>query len=346
MFKEQNIFGNGELFEAKDVEGTIYCSCTACMSIWAEFLSWANAVGRDRFVNDPLEADNIIVLSCQVTDLAVLNDIEELERLKALAHERAALWIGGCLARRFDIALPEGVGRLDHIRADHQPIYTDDMIHYAPPFWVKDFKEDDGAYAKGHLFRRMYPLRVSVGCTKNCEYCTIKTTRGKPYELDAFALMREWQMAAHQDVVLIADSPSNKVIRDWCLIAAASQKQISIRNVEPQVAVRSWDELLYLAKQGLLKVLHVPIQSACAEVLEAMRRPVEPTLEFVKKVPELRKYGVRVATNVIINYKSMEDHSLESYNAWFDYVSWNPYWDGVWDRNKAESRFKRYFGGR
>jgi len=26
----------------------------------------------------------------------------------------------------------------------------------------------------------------------------------------------------------------------------------------------------------------------------------------------------------------------------FDYVSWNPYWDGIWDRQKAEERYKKY----
>jgi hypothetical protein len=26
----------------------------------------------------------------------------------------------------------------------------------------------------------------------------------------------------------------------------------------------------------------------------------------------------------------------------FDHVSWNPYWDGRWDRDAAEERFDKY----
>jgi hypothetical protein len=28
----------------------------------------------------------------------------------------------------------------------------------------------------------------------------------------------------------------------------------------------------------------------------------------------------------------------------YDYVSWNPLWDRVWNRQKAEERFEQYIG--
>ena len=96
----------------------------------------------------------------QVTDLAVLHDLRTLEGLMKTAPSKR-FWVGGCLARRFDIPLPDGVERLDHIRTDYQPIEDKSLVHYAPPFWVKDFKEDDGAYADGHLFRKQLRIRGS-----------------------------------------------------------------------------------------------------------------------------------------------------------------------------------------
>lgn len=341
-FQEKNVFGAGTLYEADDLKGTVYGTCTACMSIWAEFLSWANSTpSMGKTVKNPLEADNIVVLSCQVTDLAVLNDIRELERLMKIAPGKN-YYVGGCLARRFDVELPSNVKRLDHIRNDYQYIQNKALAHYAKPFWVPNFEEDGGDLDDGHLFRDMYPLRVGAGCGKKCEYCTIRITRGRPYQLDTFKLIKEFKR--HDNVVLIADSPSERLIRDWCLVAYTLQKPISIRNVEPDVAMRCWDALVHLSMLELLKVFHAPIQSASREILKEMRRPVDATLAYVEKVPELQQYGVKVATNIITDYKGMKDFTVAEYEAMFDYVSWNPLWDGKWDRQKAEQRFDKYFG--
>ena len=340
MYKEKNIFGEGTLYEAHDLQGTVYCLCTACMSIWAEFLSWANNRCRGKFVDNPVEADHIIVLSCQVTDLAILNDLRELEKLIKIAPDKN-FYIGGCLARRFDIALPPGVKRLDHIRCDYQAIINKNLIHYAKPFWVLAFDYNQDDFDDGRLFRNMYPLRISVGCTKNCDYCTIKTTRGKPYQLDSFKLISEFE--ENDNVVLIADSPSAQVIRDWCLIAYSLNEPISIRNIDPPVVIQCWDAIIHLANARLLKIFHSPIQSMKREILEDMHRPVEATLKYIEKVIELQARMVKVATNIITDYKGMKDASLGEYEDLFDYVSWNPLWDGKWDREKAEQRYSHYF---
>ncbi len=341
-FQEKNVFGEGTLYEEDDLKGTVYGMCTACMSIWSEFLSWANfASATGKMVNNPVEADNIVVLSCQVTDMAILNDVREMERLMEVTPGKN-YYMGGCLARRFDIELPAGVKRLDHIRHDYQYIRNKNLIHYAKPFWVKDFEDYGDDFDDGHLFRNMYPLRISVGCGKNCEYCTIRTTRGKPYQLDIFKLIKEFKQ--HENVVLIADSPPERVIRDWCLVAYTLLKPISIRNVEPDVAIRCWDVLTHLTGLGLLKVFHSPIQSAVRPILEDMRRPVDATIAYINRVPELRNLGVKVATNIITDYKGMKDFTVEEYETMFDYVSWNPLWDGKWDRQKAEQKFYDYFG--
>jgi len=336
-YHEKNIFGEGLLYEASDLKGTIYCLCTACMSIWSEFLSWAN-LNEQRFVNDPVKADNIIVLSCQVTDLAILNDLRAIEHIMEKSPG-SKYYIGGCLARRFDIELPLTVKRLDHIRHDYQSIDYTNLIQYAKPFWVKQFKDTGEELDDGRLFRDMYPLRVSVGCNKKCEYCTIRTTRGTAYQLDTVQLLDEFKK--HENVVLIADSPPAQIIREWCLVAYALQKPISIRNIEPEVVVTCWDYIMHIAKAGLLKIFHSPIQSMNQDILKAMKRPVNATLDYIARVPYLRATGVIVATNIITDYRGFEDFPISAYEELFDYVSWNPLWDGKWDRQKAEERFDR-----
>lgn len=335
----QNKFGSGELLDAEDLKGDIYATCTACMGIYSEFLSWANANSKRISTYIPY-ADNIIVLSCQVTDLAVLNDIRHLESLMQ-SFPNKKFFIGGCLAKRFDIALPNGVQRLNNIDSDNTQIDNFDLVHYEKPFWVKNFKDNDHELGNGHLFRKMYPLRIGVGCTGNCSYCSIRVTRGKYKEI-GFDLD---QFLNNANVVIIADSPTVEQIETCCYVSSDNNKQISIRNIEPKIVKKTATSLLHLAQRGLLKHFHSPIQHTDIKALHTMNRKYVD-VDFVRGFARmLKSIGVITATNIILDYEQFIytiTHSALSQE--FDYISWNPYWDGVWDRAKAEKRFMHYIG--
>lgn len=337
-----NIFGNGNLFEPSDLKGTIYCQCCACMSISSDFLSWVNHPdNKNRKVVDPRLAENIIILSCQVTDLAILNDINYLENLIDL-YPNTKFFVGGCLAKRFDIPLPDNCERIDDFRIDEQPIIDKQLINYSKPFWVKNFKENDDEFSDGHLFRNMYPFRTSVGCNGKCSYCTIKTTRGRYQGRYVYPEIRE-EFKSNDNIVLINDSISSVELYFYLNLAEEYNKQISLRNIEPRMLINS--ELLSiickLADKKLIKIIHCPIQHTNENVLKDMNR----THDFVKILldttfPLLKYKGIFLATNIIIDYKDYPNpENLEI----FDYVSWNPYWDGNWDIDKAKDRWNHYF---
>jgi radical SAM superfamily enzyme YgiQ (UPF0313 family) len=185
----------------------------------------------------------------------------------------------------------------------------------------------------------MYPLRISKGCPKKCSYCTIRITRGDFEKLETDLLEKEF--LKFDDILLIADSPTAGQLKQWYGIAMKHQKPFSIRNVEPSVTVACAQELDDLAGNGLLKVFHSPVQSSNIEVLQDMRRSVEATLETMDIARALKDKGVYVATNIIIDYKNFSQDFRKIY-AFYDYVSWNPLWDGVWNRAKAEERFDKY----
>ena len=167
----------------ENLEGKVFMTSAACMSVWADGLSWANA-HKDRVTLNPEEADSIIVLSCQVTDLAILNDIRTLEKYQE-RYPGKRYFTSGCLAHRGDIDLPEFIERLELPKEDYQPIFNRNLIYYEKPFWVPDFKEQDTELADGHLLRDMYPLRIGKGCPNKCTYCTIRKTRGKFEKYDS-----------------------------------------------------------------------------------------------------------------------------------------------------------------
>ena len=79
-----------------------------------------------------------------------------------------------------------------------------------------------------------------------------------------------------------------------------------------------------------------------------MNRSASSTLDAIGVMDELRKAGTKVATNIIIDYvsdgKEYRNMDTDWLNEHFDYWSWNPYFDGNWDRTKAEKRFEKYLG--
>ena len=329
---------NDTMYLVDELKGKNYFTCAACMSVLADTLSWANK-HKNKVTKDPEKADNIVVLSCQVTDLAVLNDIRTLERLKA-KYPGKNFFVSGCLAQRKDIELPVWVKRLEQPRETYQDIVDKTLVNYEKPFWVKDFKEKDKNTKEGHLFRESYPLRIGKGCKFNCTYCTIRVTRGPFEELKSYGKLKE-EFLRHDAVLLIADSPTAEQIKEWCKIALEAQKPISIRNVEPFVATQCKNELMYISKKKLLKEFHCPVQSFDREVLEDMHRHVDSTFEVVKMAKKMKEYGTFIATNIIINYKNFKQDFSQIYKT-YDYVSWNPYWDRKWDRGAAEKRFEKY----
>jgi len=207
----------------------------------------------------------------------------------------------------------------------------------------KDFKEYDNEFSNGHLFRDMYPLRIGVGCEGKCIYCTIRETRGDFYEIsiDNYTLGNEFY-DNKSDIVLIADNPSADLLKNWIYYSEVFSKCISLRNVEPSTLIKIFPEIESLSKKKLLKILHSPIQSFNPDVLKDMNRPVDETSEFITKIcPILKKNGVYLATNVIVDYKDF--YYCDESNDVFDYVSWNPYWDGNWNIDKAKERWNHYF---
>lgn len=341
MVKEKNIFGEGDLYNEKDLKGKIYATSAACMSVWTDFLSWAN-YNKERITKNIDEADSIVVLGCQVTDLSVLNDIEVAHRLHCQTGKD--IYMGGCLAQRFDIELPSYIKRLDVVRKINQPLYERDLVHYEKPFWVNNFEEIEDMIAQGNLFRRFYPLKIGAGCHGKCKYCTIKHTRKEGYACDASDQIDEF--LNFDNVVLISDSPTVDQIKDWCEISKKYKKEISIRNIEPQVLAFCEKEVVDLSKCGLLKILHCPVQSFDDEVLKIMNRNVKLTKKALEIMREVRKNGTIIATNIIIDYvndgKLYPNYDKKLLEQEFDYYSWNPYFDGNFDMDRAKVRFKKY----
>jgi len=108
------------------------------------------------------------------------------------------------------------------------------------------------------------------------------------------------------------------------------------------------EEIIDLAESGYLNILHCPIQSFDEQVLMAMNRSVTMTMKALEIMQLVRSLGVKIATNIIIDYKVddtvVSNHDQKRLTKEFDYYSWNPYFDGNFEMAKAKDRFKKYIG--
>lgn len=89
------------------------------MNIYSEFLSWANDKRNvTRFVSAE-DARSITILGCALNDLSIYNSLNLLNFVMK-QHPDKDFYIGGCLAKRFDLYLPDGVRRLDILKNNQQ----------------------------------------------------------------------------------------------------------------------------------------------------------------------------------------------------------------------------------
>lgn len=350
MIKIKNRFGEEEIYTIEDIKknanAKVYVACVACLSVWTDALSY---IERDKNTEYTAVLDDsvtdAIVLSCQVTDLSIWNDIQTMGDIHN-KYPNTNIYVGGCLAQRFDIELPEYVRRLDVFRSENTPISKDTFgkVDYRKPFWNKALKDSDKETEDGNLFRHSYPIKVGAGCHGGCKYCTIRDTRGYSYSVDPSEQIQEF--LDHDDPVIVCDSPSAHQILGWIETAQKYNKSISFRNVEPPVANICMPRLLELARSGLLRVFHCPIQTLDKDLLVAMGRDAKATEEYIQNAQKLRALGVLVATNIIVDYvvngKFYPNPTDEEMKKLFDYYVWNPYFDGIFNINRAKERFEKY----
>lgn len=343
--QKENEFGTGEITRPEElISKNVFITSAACLTVTTETQMWASSCVKSGIGNItplPETADVIIVLACQVTDLAILNDFKIAERYQ-YNYPKADIYIGGCLAQRFDIEMPEGIGRIDHLRDSNSGISVKNTVFWEDPFWIEDFHSRfDGA---GELFREEAPVMLGSGCHGKCKYCTIKVTRGTPYKVLESVVADG--IINNDSVVFVADTISVGQIEQTASLAIQEGTNVSYRNVEPDNLVKAENVLINLAKRNLLDVVHCPVQSDDPNILEMMGRNVEATFKAIEIMYELQKLGVYIATNIIIDYKDEEGNPVEEETTdklhFFDHIAWNPYWDGKWDREEAEKRFKKY----
>jgi len=369
---------NQEIVQIEEIESNKYIACAACISVYADAALWTASRGSEvkaiSVHNNPSAPISLIVLGCQVTDLAVLNTLKiaaQLKRDLALGGSKDEVYIGGCLGSRLDIPMEyqgETFKRVAPFSDTNRP-FVPEKVSWRYPYWADsraDYKKSTSE--DGWRFRDLYPIVTSRGCTKKCTYCTVRDLRPHTFYKDLVdisnigklsSLFKKLKKSSARTLLLTADSPSGEEIITWLDIIRNENSlfkndessnnlfDVALRNVEPSVFVRIADELKNDIQNGLISALHVPIQSIKQNIIEDMNGNWDASKETIKIVKSIKSVfpTFPIYTNIIIDYKGMDTFAdYQAVAKIFDSVSWNPYWDGKWDINKAKARWKNYIG--
>ncbi len=285
-------------------------------------------------VEEPLQADVLVVNTCAFIQPATEESIETVLGLAELRGPHQRLVVTGCMVQRYgeDLAkeLPEvdaflGTGELWRLAALVEG--EERSVQLGEAGWLEQAPVPRAGLWRPHSAY----LKVTEGCHQRCSYCIIPTLRG-PLRSRALApLLEEAEQLASQGV------------RELCLVGQDTTAWGRDLPERPRLATLlqglaevdglSWIRVLYAHPRGvddeLLEVmaahpticryLDLPLQHVSAPVLRAMGRGMDrASIETLIARIRARVPGVVLRTTFMVGFPGERD---EDFEALLDFVA-------------------------
>lgn len=255
--------------------------------------------GGHELVDDPEQADTLVVNTCGFIDAAKEESVEtilELAAVKARAEgaEPKRLVVAGCLSQRYPTELAAEMPEVDHFLGSADMLGLQKVLGGTAGrmgvtaldrrSWLYDHDTPRQTYGVGHSNY----VKIAEGCDRPCGFCIIPKLRGPQRSRPVFDIVQEAHALAEQGT------------REICLVAQdlttygtdLSERGLAPSNLEGlldalgEVAGLQWIRLHYAyptaVTDGLIEriaqhpkvatYLDVPIQHVDTGVLKKMRR--------------------------------------------------------------------------
>ncbi len=266
-------------------------------------------------VDDPSEADLILLNTCSIREKAQEKVFHELGRWRRFKQDNPNLLIGvgGCVASQEGASIasrapyvdmifgPQTLHRLpemiDTARAQRQPI-VDVSFAEIEKFDRLPTPNADGVSAY---------VTVMEGCSKYCSFCVVPYTRGPEISRSVSDVMREVVTLAGQGVreinLLGQNVNAYRGMLDGAVVDLAELihyvaqidgiERIRFTTSHP---IEFGENLIdaFATESKLANHLHLPVQAGSDHILSAMKRG-HTVLEYKSKIRQLRKVRPDIA---------------------------------------------------
>lgn len=257
----------------------------------AEMLLYSLRQRGFTIVNDPADADAVIVNTCGFIDSAKQESIDEIIELGALKREGKikAIIVTGCLAERYKNEITKQLYEIDAavgIGANEK--IADIVLQALEGKKIEIFPDKlnlplSGGRIQSTPFYSAY-LKISEGCDNCCTYCAIPMIRGKFRSRTIENVLEEARQLAAKGVkelnVIAQDTTrygediygtpqTARLLRELCKIDGF--KWIRVLYCYPD---RISDELIEViaSEEKIVKYIDLPLQHCNGDILRRMNR--------------------------------------------------------------------------
>lgn len=283
-------------------------------------------------VNDPNNADIILVNTCGFIRDAKEESIEEILRLAKLKKKGQKLIVFGCLAKRYRDELTKEIPEMDAIFGIGE---DSNIIEYCKGLATGKRQEAIGdikipvAYCPSPIASSYSYLKIAEGCDKKCTFCVIPSIRGRFRSIPPERILKEAEEHIEngiRELILVAQDITRygKDLAGYNLVSLlkdlASIKgdfRIRLLYLYPTEIT---DELLELvAKEDKIqKYLDIPLQHSEDKILRLMGRRGTKK-EYIKLIRNIRKTipGVALRTTFIVGFPGETE---DDFNGLVDFI--------------------------
>ena len=241
-------------------------------------------------INNPNEADYIIINTCSFINAAKEESIEAIFDMINQKKEGAKIIVSGCLAQRYSKELKEEIPEIDIIVGTGNFQNISEIIkeyeeNNKDDVYIDNINADIEYIEKDSADITEY-VKIAEGCNNNCSYCIIPKLRGRLRSRSIDDIVNEINhlyKLGTREVILIAQNTTDYGIDiysrpslDMLLKAILERTKMPWIRIMYLYPDNITDELIetFNSSDRILKYMDIPLQHASDHVLKMMNRHI------------------------------------------------------------------------
>lgn len=289
---------------------------------------------RATLVEDPKDADVILLNTCSIREKAQEKVFHELGRWRKLkvSNPNLVIGVGGCVASQEGSAITNRAPYVDMVFGPQTLHRLPDMLRQAREERLPVVDISFPAVEKfDHLPTPLASgvsayVSVMEGCSKYCTFCVVPYTRGREVSRDVSSVMREVVELAGQGIREInllgqnvngyrGDLDGETVDLAELIHYVAEIDGIERIRFTTSHPIEFGDNLIdaFANEPKLVDHLHLPVQSGSDAILSAMKRR-HTVLEYKSKIRKLRRIrpNIALSSDFIVGFPGETDADFDA----------------------------------